>query len=111
MNKKAVNFYKDWAEILAGVLLVLGFILALTTGSKVMSYLVITLCGMMFGRLWHKYKKNFQFTWFLVILGFIIGYLLGNYYGSTYTTITLFLVGIMISYYMHDKKIIKTVGY
>lgn len=109
MNKRGVSLYDSWAEFFAAVLLVIGFIISLLSGSKVMSYLVVGLCGLMFGRLWYRFKDNFKFTWFLIIVGFLIGYLLGNFYGSSYAIIALFLFGILMSYYLHDK--VKSVEY
>lgn len=115
-NKKAAKgFYEWWAETIAIILLAIGFIVGILTGSMVMTYLVVTLCGMMFGRLWYRNRDNFKFTWFLMILGFIIGYVLGNtlgnYYGNNYSIISLFLFGIIFSYYLHAKKYIKSAEY
>lgn len=111
LNKRGVSFYKDWAEIIGLILLVVGFILSLSTGSKVMSYLVITLSGLMFGRLWYRCRHTFKFTWALIIFGFLLGFLLGNMYGSKITLVILFLVGIVVSYYLHDKHYLKSVEY
>jgi hypothetical protein len=111
LNKKGISFYESWAELVAFSLLIIGLIVSLVSGSKVMSYFVITLCGMMFGRLWYRHKHNFKFTWFLIIVGFLMGYLLGNMYGSGYTITLLFLAGIIVSYYLHNKQKVKSVEY
>ena len=116
LNKKGSKFLADWwAETISLILLVIGFIVSLIADSKVISYLVISLCGMMFGRLWYRQKQNFKFTWFLIMLGFLIGYVIGNLvwreWGSTYTIVFLFLFGIALSYYLHARKLIRTAEY
>jgi hypothetical protein len=75
------------------------------------AYLVITLCGMMFGRLWYRCKHTFKFVWFLITLGFVLGYLIGSMYGNKVTLVILFIVGLALSYYMHDRKYIESVEF
>jgi hypothetical protein len=111
LNKRGISFYKDWAEFIALMLLVVGVIVSLLAGSKVMSYFVVTLAGMMFGRLWYRLKKKLKFTWFLITLGFIIGYLIGDYYGDSFTVLVLFIIGLLVSYYLHNAGIIESVEY
>jgi uncharacterized membrane protein YgcG len=111
MNKRGVSFYKDWAEFIALILLVIGVIVSLLAGSKVMSYFVVTLAGMMFGRLWYRVRKSFKFTWFLITLGFILGYLIGDYYGNDFTVLILFVIGLLVSYYLHNTRVIESVEY
>ena len=73
------------------------------------SYFVVALCGLVFGRVWYRFKHGFKFPWFLLIVGFLIGYLIGNIYGDAVTIIMLFLFGIVLSYQLHDKKTIRSV--
>ena len=111
MNKHGINLFRFWAEYIGLFLLVIGFALALTAGSKVMAYIVVTIAGMMFGRLWYRVKHSFKFTWFVITLGFILGFVLGNFYGSDMVVIILFLVSLLASYYLHDSQVIKSSEY
>jgi hypothetical protein len=111
LNKRGVSFQKDWAEIIGITLLIIGIIVALLAGSKVMSYLVVTLAGMMFGRIWYRVRKSLKFTWFLITLGFILGYIIGDYYGNDLTVLVLFIIGLIISYQLHSAGIVESVEY
>ncbi len=102
-----MNFSKDWAEISAFILLVIGFFLATSSGSAFLSYIIIFLCGMIVGRFWFQQRKNVKIPYFIVIVGFLIGYILGSYYGNKFVTLLLFLIGALFSYYLHENKYLK----
>ncbi len=106
-----LNLLDDWPEILAFALLIIGFIVALLAGSAVVAYIIIFLCGGAFGRLWFKLRGKLKVPWFIIIIGFIIGFLLGSYYGSRGIILLLFIAGLLVSYYLHEKKIIRSVEY
>jgi len=104
MNKKATAWYfRNWAELFFFILLVIGFLLSIATPSAVISYFMIFSCGMMAGRLWFERKNKLIFPYFLIIVGFLIGYILGSFYGSRKVILTLFVLGTLISYYLHDR--------
>ncbi|MFH1510096.1 MAG: hypothetical protein ABIF10_00265 [Candidatus Woesearchaeota archaeon] len=111
MNKKGINLFKTWAETMALLLLVIGLFVSLLAGSKVITYFIITICGMMFGRLWYRVKNRFRFPWLLLIVGFLLGYIMGNIYGNILIIITLFIFGVCISYHLHNKGKLRSVGY
>ena len=107
----AFEFFEHWAEFFFFCLLVIGFLLSLAAPSAVLSYLMIFVCGMMAGRLMYERKKKLQFPYFLIIVGFVIGYVLGAFYGNKMVILTLFIIGTFLSYYLHDKGIIHDVRY
>jgi len=106
-----MNYHKNSAEILFFVLLVIGFIISLFSGSAIISYLIIFITGMMAGRLIFERKGKLKFAYYLITIGFLIGYILGAFYGNRNITIILFILGALLSYYLHDRKIIKTTQY
>lgn len=109
-GKKAVaamNLADYWGEILAIVLLIIGFILAVASGSAVISYAVILFAGMILGRLWYKFRNTLKLGWVLVILGFLAGYILGSQYGNRAIIIIFFVGGFVLSYATHKGKVIK----
>ncbi len=105
----AETLWKAWAEVLFICLLVVGFIIALFIQSPVLNYLVIFAVGLMAGRLiFMKKGKQPLFPFFLIILGFLLGYALGSVIvNRTWVTI-LFVLGAIVSYYLHKKEYIPS---
>lgn len=91
--------------------MILGILIALAAPSAFISYIIIFLSGMFAGRLIYERKNKVQFPYFMVIAGFIIGYLIGVYYGSRTIVIALFVIGAILSYKLYDKKILKDIRF
>ena len=108
-NKMAGTFFKAWAEIIAFILLVIGFLFSLAAPSAALSYIIIFLAGMMGGRFIYQRKKDGPFPYVLILIGFLIGYLIGSRYGDWMVTFILFVLGIGSSYYLHDKGFIRDI--
>jgi hypothetical protein len=110
MEKKGI-LYMHWAEQLAVVLLLLGFFFQLTTiGSTVLSYIVIFLWGMMFGRMWYKLRKSNRFPLFMIMVAFLVGYIVAALitgYGYWLWLIVSFIVGTIASQRLHSKRLIR----
>ncbi len=102
--------YESWVELLFFIVLVIGFFLSLTAPSAVLSYLMIFACGMMGGRILYEQRDNFRFPFFLIIVGFLIGYLIGTRYGNWVVLVVFFVIGGIASYYLHKKKIIHSLS-
>ena len=103
--------YDDWAEVVAFILLVIGFFLASGSGSAVISYLIIFLAGMVAGRIWYRIRSNLKTAWAVILIGFLIGFVLGSFYGNKRIIVVLYLFGIFLSYYLHKEKYIKSIEY
>ena len=109
LGKKAkIDFSENWVEYLFFVLLGLGFFLAISSGSAVVAYIVIFLCGMMGGRLLFRLKKELKTPWIIILTGFLIGFTFGSFYGDKRVIIISYIIGIWLSYFLHNKEIIKT---
>ena len=104
-------FFKNWAEFFFFVLMVIGFIISMIAPSAVISYIVIFLSGMIGGRLLYHRRKKLTFPYYLIIIGFLIGYVIGTYYGSRKVVIILFILGVLFSYHLHKKGYIRDVPY
>jgi hypothetical protein len=109
-------YFKNWAEIFFFVLMIIGFIFALwaTSFSAVISYIVVFLSGMIGGRLLYDRRKKLTFPYYLIIIGFLIGYVIGTYsvgYGSTTVVMILFILGILFGYYLCNKGYLRDVPY
>lgn len=103
--------FRNWAEFFFFVLMVLGFIIALWAPSAVISYTVVFLSGMIGGRLLYDRKHKLRFPYYIIIAGFLIGYLIGTYYGSRKIVIILFILGILFSYHLYNKGYLKDLPY
>ncbi len=101
------SLYETWVETLFFALLIIGLLLSVRIGSAFFAYVVIFLCGLMAGRSFYKRKKGFKFYIYFITIGFLIGYLIGTRYGNKWFMVVLFIVGCIISYYIHKKKIIE----
>ncbi len=112
LRKKAQKFglSEDWPEVLALILLIIGFLFSLKATSAFISYIVIALCGALFGRIWWRFRKNMQVPIVLIAIGFLIGYMIGAVftYASAKVVFLLFILAVGASYYIHEKKLIKT---
>ncbi len=102
-------FFKNWAEIIAFILLIIGFLLSLAAPSAVLSYLIIFLGGMMAGRFVYYKKRRMVFPYVLITIGFFIGYLIGSRYGNWLVITILFVLGSILSYYLHEQGYIKDI--
>lgn len=111
-NKKAAfSFWSDWAEFFFFVLLFIGLIFGAFSPSAVITYLVGFFSGMMAGRLMYERRKKGRAPYLLIIIGFVMGYVIGTFYGHKQVTFLLFVFGAALSYYLFNKKIIKDVLY
>src|SRR3989338_7045978 len=104
--KIAIDFYKSWGEFMFLVLIVVGIIFAIISPSAVVSYMVIFLVGGMVGRIMYWRRESLKTAYYIAAFGFLIGFFIGTYYGSRQIVIMLFFVGMMLSYYLYDKKIL-----
>jgi len=104
-NKKGQNILDTWPEILTVVLLIIGFFVSISLGSMVFTYIVISLIGFMAGR-FLRYRKT-AFPFYLIIFGLLLGFVLGARYGNWKVMIFLFALFTAISWYLHEKKILK----
>ncbi|MBU90435.1 hypothetical protein CMO94_02735 [Candidatus Woesearchaeota archaeon] len=106
-------FFRSWAEFFFFVLMVLGLLVSLwaTSFSAVISYIVVFLSGMIGGRLLYERKKQLTIPYYIILTGFLIGYVIGTYYGSRKVVIILFILGILLSYHLHNKGYIRDVPY
>ena len=106
-------FFKSWAEFFFFVVMVVGFIVAIwaSSFSAFISYIVVFLSGMIGGRLLYDRKKKLSIPYYLILAGFLIGFLLGTYYGSKAVIIVLFVLGILFSYHLYNKGYLKDLPY
>lgn len=109
-SKKAVYnlfFYENWPELFAIILLFIGAIIALASGSALMSYIIIFISGMISGKAWWDHRKNYKLGLSLMIFGFLIGFTIGAIYGKKLLIFLFFIAGNLIGYHILDRGLIK----
>ena len=100
---------KSWAEALGLALCALGFLLAILLRNPILGYISVFLGGLIAGRIYYlkKYKEPIL-PFVLMILGFLLGYLAGSLWASRVLVLMYFIVGFIVSYYLHLKEILAT---
>jgi len=111
--KMSTFFFRSWAEFFFFVLMIIGFIISIwaSSFSAFISYIVVFLSGMIGGRLLYDRKGKLTFPYYIILLGFIIGFLLGTYYGSRKVVFILFVLGALFSYHLYSKGYLKDIPY
>jgi len=104
-------YFLNWPEIIGFILLVIGFFIALGAGSAVIAYTLVFLAGAMGGRLWFMAKEKMKVPWSIILMGFLVGFMLGSRYGDQRMIVLFYIFGIVISYFLHDREIIKSLEY
>lgn len=106
-------FFKNWAEFFFFVVMVIGFVVALLAPSAFISYIIVFLSGMIGGRLLYDRKGKLTFPYYIIIIGFLLGYVIGTYigYGDKTVVIILFVLGVLLSYHLHKKGYVRDVAF
>ena len=102
-----IKISKDIPEIITIIAIILGFTIAIFTPNKILLYTLAFLSGLLFGKTWQKYQKSQCVPMFLIIIGFFLGFVIGGIYANIRIITLMLLAGILISYWIHEKKIIK----
>lgn len=113
--KPDLTISESWAEAFTVVLLLIGFFVALLLNSALLSYLVITLSGLLAGRFFFQ-RRIAQpiFPFIMIIIGFLLGFLLGSLWANKIIVMLLFVVSALVSYYLHKMGYLdyfKTAGF
>ena len=106
-------FFKSWPEFFFFILMVVGFFLSFWASvfSAFVSYIVVFLCGMIGGRLLYDRKQKLTFPYYLILAGFLIGFVIGTFYGNKAVVIILYILGVLISYHLYNKKYLRDLPY
>lgn len=92
-------------------LLVIGFAIAALSREPFILYTTCFLMGLLFGRIWYRRKGNFTASLFMLIMFFFLGFILGGFYANL-TLLTILLAGgIILSYWLHDRGIIRSIEF
>lgn len=102
---------ENWVEYLSFVFFIVGFLLAVASGSELLSYVFVIFAGLMFARLWWRWKKNLKVIIVFLMTSFIFGFVLGNFYGSRKLSAVLFLLALWAGYELHERGYLKSLEF
>lgn len=103
-----MDFMFDWPETVALLFLIIGFAFALFSGNVFVLYSVCFLMGLVFGRLWYRFRMSQCIPLFIVVMAFFLGFILGGIWANLRVIALLLLAGILAGYWLHSKKIIRS---
>jgi len=102
MNKKADEFM-NWPEITCFLALILGFLFTLKTQNVALQLIILFLVALAFGRMVFLQVSIHKVHLYIIILGFLIGFVLGAQ-ANLKVILVVFLSGFLGSYYAHKHK-------
>ncbi len=107
----ALNTSERWVEYWALILLLIGFMFALKIEYAGIAYASAIVFGIIFGRLiWHD-RKLIRPLRLVVTLGFMAGFVFGSPEDNRKLIILLFAAGMLVSFYVHKRKLIGSASY
>ena len=102
-----IKWDEQWAEAFAITFIIIGFITSILIKSPTLSYISVFLAGLVAGRIYYlKHQTEPILPFILIIIGFLLGYIIGNIWTSRLWTLVFFALGFGISYYLHLKEIV-----
>ena len=104
----SVNPTVDWPELLGLGFLIAGFFLAIFSPSPLVLYTVCFLMGLIFGRIWYKYRTSECIPLFIIVMAFFLGFVLGGIWANLRVIALTLMAGTLAGYWLHAKKIIRT---
>lgn len=105
--KLDIDWSTDWVELLSLLFVVLGFIISAALQSSLLNYITLFFAGFLAGRVYFQiYVKKPTLPFFLVLIGFVVGYMLGGFAISRIKALLLFGIAFCLSFYLHREKII-----
>ena len=101
------EFESKWMEFFFLVLAAIGLVFALIVTSAIIGYALIFISGYFAGNVLHQRKNNIIFPFYVIVAGFLIGYLIGIQYGNRIIATILYIGGAFLGYKMHSKGVLN----
>jgi len=98
---------KSWMEFFFLLITALGLIFALVVPSAMVGYALVFVSGYFAGRLLYQRRANISFPFYIIVAGFLIGYLIGMQYGDRRIAAGIYIIGAVFSYQLHSKGVLR----
>ena len=96
-----------WMEFFFLVLAAIGLVFALIVPSAIIGYALVLSSGYFAGRVLYQRQNNIVFPFYVIVAGFLIGYLIGIQYGNRITAAVVYIGGAVLSYQLHSKGVLS----
>jgi len=106
-----VEFENDWPDIIAFLVSLLSFFVAIVSGNRVFGFVIVFLVGLIFGRMWFRFRSESRVSLVIVMLGALLGFLIALFFNNPHLVVILFLVGVAFGFWVHEKGFIKSVEF
>ncbi|MBN2457841.1 hypothetical protein JXB31_01785 [Candidatus Woesearchaeota archaeon] len=107
IGKRGVSLVDNWVEMFMVLLLILGLVISFLSDAAIVSYFIILICGFIVGRLYYLKRAKMRFPFYILVLGFLVGFIAGielNSRGLIPLILLFFAVGCYLGYYVHEKR-------
>ncbi len=94
-------------EIVFGLVLVIGLLVALAVESLFINYMIVILSGFGMGVLLYQKRNEFRGKYMIACLSFIIGYIVAKS-GMRFRLFSVFVLSVVLGYYIY-KQFLKTI--
>ncbi len=101
----AFDLSARWPELCFLALMILGFILAISTEIAIINYQTILIAGVIIGKLFLVKKLSRSFFFYFVTAGFIFGFLFGSFHSNRILSCLFLVAGILIGAYLIKDRI------
>ena len=98
---------KSWMEFFFLLIAAIGLIFAWIVPSAMVGYALVFVSGYFAGRVLYQRRTNIIFPFYIIVAGFLIGYLIGMQYGNRIIAAVLYIAGAVLSYHLHSKGILR----
>ena len=102
------DYTSAWVEYFAMFSMVIGIFLSTNAQNIIVSLILAFLSGGIFGRIYVRWKNSFKITLYIITISFLIGLIVGNWFENILITIIVFIIGWRLSFWLHEKKYIKS---
>jgi len=103
--------YSDWPETVALIVLCAGFFLSVLARSMMFQYIIIILGGMVFGRLFARWKPHRRYGLVLIMIGFLMGSMLGGVWANKKLLVVFYAIGIWAGWNLEKEGLLRTVTF
>ena len=101
------ELHRKLVEYMAAGLFVIGILVSVIVPSAVISYMIMILYGFFVGRVVYRIEHKEKMPYILIMGGFLVGLLLGIYYGSRLVALVFFVAGALTGHGAYKKGFLK----
>ncbi len=106
----ALDLTQTWPEIASGFILIAGLAVSLLSPSPAVSYVIVLVAGLLFGKLWQSRQQRAGSVGFVMTAVFLLGFLLGMVQGDQRIAVILYVLAVSTGYWV-SKNVLGEFGF